>query len=72
MPGLRILTDIYFHTQSTASNIWTVNHNLNTISPVVDCFIDNEKIIPSSIEVVNNNTVTIIFSVDRIGVAKIA
>ena len=63
------------HTQDTPSATWTVNHNLNTLFPVVDCWIDYEgvinKILPLEVTVVDSMNVVITFSEDRSGGAAI-
>ena len=66
----------YTHTQTTASTIWTVIHNLNTQAPIIDCWVDVSgtitKIIPVSVVVVNSYTVTVTFSTSRSGYAYVA
>jgi len=52
--------DTYIHTQASASTSWTITHNLNTGTPLVQIYDDTNKvIIPGDIEVTDNNTVTV-------------
>jgi hypothetical protein len=66
----------YVHTQGTASTSWTVQHNLNTLKPVIDVFVNHnstlEKILPQRIEVINENTITVTFSTAFTGEARVA
>ncbi len=70
---------IYRHEQSTPATVWTIVHNLGTNGgngiPVVDAFIDNggdlTKVIPSNVEMINNNTVELTFTVAREGFAVV-
>jgi len=68
-----IITNGFRHVQSTTSTTWNVQHNLHTSSPVVDCWIDQAgtltKIIPLSVDVVDEDNVTITFSSVRAGEA---
>ncbi len=53
--------DTYVHNQNTAASTWTVDHNLNTTSPMVQVFDDatQKLIIPGDVEVTSNNQVVI-------------
>lgn len=74
----RVVPAAYRHDQPTASTEWIITHNLggagNSI-PIVDVFVDVnglvQKIIPASIEIVDNTTVKVTFSVDRAGFAVV-
>lgn len=66
----------YRHTQDTASTTWTITHNLDTESPVVDCWIDESgtttKILPQSVVATSPSVVTITFSSAKAGIAYVA
>lgn len=52
--------DTYIHTQSTASTTWTITHNMKTGTPLVQAYDTNQQlIIPDTITIVDNNTVTL-------------
>lgn len=61
-----VIHSAYTHIQSTASTEWNVVHNLNQLYPVVDCWIqlgnDVVKIVPESVQVIDAQTVQIVFS----------
>lgn len=65
----------YTHTQLTPSTVWSINHNLNGY-PIIDVlFNDNgvlTKIIPSSVVLVDDNNVTITFTQNYTGIARLA
>lgn len=65
----------YTHTQDTPSDSWTINHNLNTLAPIIDTFIEVEgvvtKILSSSVVVVDANNVTVTWTSPRTGIAAI-
>ena len=54
------------HVQETASATWTIEHNLDILTPIVDCWIEFNsvftKVLPSSVTVVDANTVEVVFS----------
>lgn len=62
----------YKHTQSSASDTWTVTHNLG-MYPAIDVLVDISgnltKIIPMSVTYTNENECSIAFSTERSGVA---
>ena len=64
------------HEQSTADTTWSIVHNLNTLAPIVDCWINVggtiTKILPLSVVATNVSTVTITFSSAQAGVAFVA
>lgn len=63
------------HVQDVAASEWNINHNLNTLSPVVDCQIningEVQKILPVSVEVVDSMNVKVTWSSDRTGTAAL-
>lgn len=63
------------HTQSVASNTWTISHGLNKQSVLIDVMIDDggtiTKILPQSVEHTDNNTITVRFSSAYTGFARI-
>jgi hypothetical protein len=75
----RVIPSIYRHTQAIAASTWAITHNLggngSTGIPIVDCYVtDNgypSKIIPSRVEMVDKNNITVLFSVPRTGEAVI-
>lgn len=64
----------YQHTQDTASDVWTVNHNLNNY-PIVDVMVyENgvmQKIIPLAVKIIDMNNCEIHFSTQRTGQARL-
>jgi len=79
MPGKIHHPAVYRHEQASALQVWNVAHNLggngSTGIPIVDVFVEYEsavqKIIPSSVEIVDANNVTITFTTARSGYAII-
>lgn len=65
----------YQFDQTTPSTTWTINHNLNLLAPVVDCWVLNmgamTKIIPFSVQSVDENTVLVTFTSPRAGRALV-
>ena len=62
----------YVHTQSSASTVWDVIHNLNYIGVMVDVFGSSfNQIKPLSIELVNSTSCRIVFPVATSGTAVI-
>lgn len=54
----QISTFIYYQTSNDTT--WTINHNLNTGTPVVQCYGSDQKMfIPNNIEVTTNNQVVV-------------
>ena len=50
----------YIHSQVTAATTWTITHNLNTTTPLVQIYdANNRMIIPDNIEPTSNNEVTV-------------
>lgn len=56
--------DTYTHTQTSASTTWTIDHNLNTTSPIVQVYdgTTQKLIIPDDVEVTSNNQVVVTLS----------
>ena len=62
----------YVHTQETATSVWTVTHNLNTTSPMIQLYdTTNTMFFPQSIDIVSNNQVTITLGTDSAGRAVV-
>ena len=65
----------YSHTQSSGSNTWTINHNLNCDSVVVDVYISEGgsmvKVLPLDVQETSSNTITILFTSSESGFARI-
>lgn len=59
----------YEHIESSVSLQWTVTHNLDTVTPLVQVYnqSDNTMVFPDDIEVVDNNTVIITFGTGVVG-----
>lgn len=54
--------DTYLHTQQTSSDTWTITHNLNTGTPLVQVYdTTNKLVIPGDVEVTDNNNVSVTF-----------
>lgn len=65
----------YDHIQSNPSTTWTITHNLGC-KPVMDALasIDGgpyQKVFPTSVVHVNDNTMEVTFSVARVGKARL-
>ena len=60
-------------TQVTGSSTWTINHNLNTYTPLVDVY-DSiyNQLIPASVSSISANTTQITFSTAQAGYAIIS
>ena len=60
-------------TQPTGSSTWTVNHNLNTSTPLVDIYDSTyNQLIPASVSSISANTTQITFSTAQAGYAIIS
>jgi len=58
----------YVHDQTSSSNTWTITHNLNTGSPIVQVYDDSgNMIIPGSVEPTSNNVIVIEFNTSQLG-----
>ncbi len=65
----------YTFQQTTASATWTINHNLGTTSPLVQCY-DNTgtspvMIIPDQVTITDSDNLTVTFASPQIGTAII-
>ena len=62
-------------TQSTPAAIWTINHNLDLTSLMIDVLVDQNgttaPIVPSKITKTSSNQVVIVFSTARAGTARL-
>lgn len=65
----------HLHEQTVAAAEWNINHNLNTLAPVCDCFITLDdkvqKILPVSVEVIDSMNLKIVWSIARTGYCSI-
>ena len=61
----------YEHTQTVNSTTWTIVHNLNTLTPIIQCFNGSSLLPYSSAVVTNANTITVTFSSKKTGKALI-
>lgn len=61
----------HVHSQDVPAATWNVVHNLNTLAPIVDVFIETgaglQKVLPMDITVTNAMSLEITFSSDRTG-----
>jgi hypothetical protein len=75
MPLVSRINGSYYYEQATASDTWTIVHNLNTDSPVVDCWVDvsgsKTKLLPLSVDVTDANTVVLTFTATTAGEALV-
>jgi len=64
----------YDHVQSTPSATWTIVHNLGAY-PIVDAYIEYagelQRILPSAVTYVDENTCTLSFATPRAGFATV-
>jgi hypothetical protein len=62
-----------FEESFTSQSTVAINHDLNTLSPVVECY-DNTglRIVPSSVQVVDANNTTVVFGSVKTGKIKVA
>lgn len=64
----------YVHTQAVASAIWTINHNLDLTSLMIETFLGDSNaspILPLKITKTTANQVVVIFSTARAGSARV-
>ncbi len=70
----RRIATVYTHAQATASDTWTISHNLKDY-PIVDVYVDyggvTQKIIPANIEYVDLDTCTVTFTTPYAGYATV-
>jgi len=63
----------YPFTQSPGSNTWNINHNLNTLTPLVDVYDSTyNQLIPASVTSIDANNTRITFSTAQAGFAIIS
>lgn len=66
----------YTHIQTTPVAVWTVQHSIGTMYPIIDCFIEFNgelvKSIPTSIEATSSSVTTVTWSSPQSGKASIA
>jgi hypothetical protein len=66
-------TPMYIHTQSIASNSWTVNHNLGTSLPIITVYDSSSNvIIPQEITSTSTSSLSITFPISLTGFASVA
>jgi hypothetical protein len=66
-------TPIYVHTQSIASDTWSISHNLGTSFPIITVYDDgNNVIIPQEITSLTTSSLSITFPLSIAGYASIA
>jgi len=53
--------DSYTHIQDVSSATWTIVHNLNTTTPLVQVYngSNNKMFLPQDVEIIDNNTVSV-------------
>jgi hypothetical protein len=65
----------FTYTNNTPATAWIITHDLNTLNPVVDVWVDDNgnttAIIPKQIRVIDANKLEITFTVAINGVAVI-
>ena len=55
--------DMYIHVQDVAATTWTIQHNLNTTTPMVQIYDTTHKMfLPDTVEAIDNNTVRVTLS----------
>lgn len=64
-------TDGYQHIQSLASDTWTIVHNKNTTGVLPLVYLDNKQVLPSEVEIADNNTVIVTFDSPQVGFANL-
>lgn len=58
----------YIHYQTSNDTTWTINHGLNTGTPVVQCYGSDQKMfIPNNVEVTTNNQVVVTVAAPTVG-----
>lgn len=61
----------YIHTQTTASTLWEVSHSLDTAYPMVMVWVDNDVVQPDRIVKTSNDNLSILFTVNITGSARV-
>ena len=69
------MINAYIHTQETPGTTWTITHGLDTDRVTIDCAIvvsdEYVKALPESITYTDNNTVTVSWSSNQQGSARV-
>ncbi len=68
--SLEKVSKAYSETISVGSTSWVIQHNLDTVTPVVDVYTGgspDEKVMPATVVATDGNTVTITWSVATTG-----
>ena len=65
----------FTYTKDTPASVWNVTHDLDTLNPVVDVWVDDNgnttAVLPKQIRVIDANKLEITFTVALNGVAVI-
>jgi len=62
----------YLHNQTTASATWSIAHNLNTTTPLVQIYDTNQNMVtPSEVTIVDNNNITVTIGTSIVGRAVV-
>jgi hypothetical protein len=65
----------YTYTKDTPGLVWNVTHNLNTLNPVVDVWVDDNgnttAVLPKQVRIIDADKLEITFTVTTNGVAVI-
>ena len=65
----------YNHIQTIPSSTWTIGHNLDVVDTINDVMVDTgaglEKVLPNDVVHTNDNTLTITFTGNKTGRARI-
>lgn len=62
----------YMHMEPNPTLVWNINHNLKVGTPIVQIYDnDSKNVIPDAIEIVDENSVSITFSVPQSGRATV-
>ena len=73
LTGITVAQTATVKANFTNSDTWSVDHNLSTTSPIIQAYDSNNfQIIPTSIELVDNNTARLIFSGNESGYVVVA
>jgi len=66
----------YNHVQAGATTVWLINHNLASPVVVLDVYVDNlgnlEKILPSEVKYIDDDTTQVTFTTAQTGNARVA
>lgn len=63
------------HTQSVASDVWEIDHGLNTLQPAINVWIPVNgvytAILPAEVRVIDSNHLRVTFSAPQVGSAVV-